>query len=274
MIELPNFNTTKDRINYLISNKSSLIAQKKSVIKHADSVSFSTPVMTKGDNTLKANQPIDENMDSIKVKVVMNTTNLIDSHQDLHIKNLWNKSINENKYNMHLQEHQMKYDHIIADGDEVKVYAKDMSWSELGLSKAGFTQALIFESDVKRENNAEMFKRYAKGKVRNHSVGMQYIKIMLAVNDPEYKEEFDNWNKYLPLAINPEKGEQEGYFWVVQEAKLIEGSAVPMGSNWMTPTLDNNIKSEPPASTQEEQQSNLDTEILEAIKYVKSKINS
>lgn len=273
MIELPNFDTTKKRIDYLIKNKSRLITQKKSVIKHADAVGFSTPIYTKDDSTLKANEPITQNLDEIKVKVVMNTTNLIDSHQDLHVKNLWNKSINENKYNMHLQEHQMKYDHIIADGEEVKVSAKEMSWSELGLQKAGFTQALIFESQIKRENNELMFKRYAKGKVRNHSVGMQYVKLALAVNDPDYKEEFENWNKYLPLAVNPEKAEEVGYFWAVQEAKLIEGSAVPMGSNWMTPTLDNNIKSEPPASTQDEQQSE-DTEILEAIKYVKSKINS
>ena len=32
----------------------------------------------------------------------------------------------------------------------------------------------------------------------------------------------------------------DGYFWAVTEAKYLEGSAVPFGSNVMTPTLNNN----------------------------------
>ncbi|HPZ10702.1 MAG TPA: hypothetical protein PL110_21610, partial [Candidatus Eremiobacteraeota bacterium] len=33
--------------------------------------------------------------------------------------------------------------------------------------------------------------------------------------------------------------DERGYFWVVKEAKIIEGSAVVMGSNSATPTLEN-----------------------------------
>ena len=35
---------------------------------------------------------------------------------------------------------------------------------------------------------------------------------------------------------------EKGYFWAVLEAKLIEGSAVVIGSNPVTPTLENNMK--------------------------------
>ena len=98
-----------------------------------------------------------------------------------------------------------------------------------------------------------MFEQYANGWVKNHSVGMQYVKIGLAVNDPECVAEFDLWNKYYTTIANKEYADECGYFWVVKEAKLIEGSAVPIGSNWATPTLQNNMKSfEPSDDTQKE----------------------
>ena len=39
-------------------------------------------------------------------------------------------------------------------------------------------------------------------------------------------------------AANPEVAEEYGYFWVVGEAKDREGSAVVLGSNFVTPTLE------------------------------------
>ncbi|KKK49589.1 hypothetical protein LCGC14_3133520, partial [marine sediment metagenome] len=42
-------------------------------------------------------------------------------------------------------------------------------WSELGFDFEGQTQALVFESTIKKERNEFMFKQYAKGFVKNHS---------------------------------------------------------------------------------------------------------
>ncbi len=58
----------------------------------------------------------------------------------------------------------------------------------------------------------------------------------------KYKEEFAIWNKYFDQIVNKQDLEDSGYFWAVKEAKVIEGSAVPIGSNIVTPTLDNNVK--------------------------------
>ena len=54
--------------------------------------------------------------------------------------------------------------------------------------------------------------------------------------------------------------DERGYFWYVLEAKCVEGSAVPIGSNTATPTLsisdkgtpskDTSNKNEPDNSTQ------------------------
>ena len=49
---------------------------------------------------------------------------------------------------------------------------------------------------------------------------------------------------------NPEQAEEKGYFWLVREAKLIEISAVLLGSNELTPTL-NEIKVEAVENTSE-----------------------
>ena len=84
-----------------------------------------------------------------------------------------------------------------------------------------------------------MLNQYANGWVRNHSVGMYYVKMDFAINDQDYPNEFEAWNKYYLQIANKETADQMGYFWYVLEAKCVEGSAVPLGSNTCTPTVDN-----------------------------------
>lgn len=84
-----------------------------------------------------------------------------------------------------------------------------------------------------------MAKKYKQNKVKNHSVGMRYVKLDLAMNSESKwdEEEKKIWDKYYPIVANKEVADERGYFWVVTEAKIIEGSAVPIGSNQATPTL-------------------------------------
>jgi hypothetical protein len=72
------------------------------------------------------------------------------------------------------------------------------------------------------------------------------------VSDKRYQEDKANWDKYYPMVANKEKADEEGYFFAVTEAKIIEGSAVLKGSNYVTPTLDITIPKEiePEHSTQ------------------------
>ena len=145
---------------------------------------------------------------------------------------------------MHIQEHQSSsFDKIIASGDDLKASVKTISWKELGYDAIGTTQALIFESTVKESRNKYMFDQYKQGFVNNHSVGMRYVKMELAINDEDYEKEKTFFDKYISQVINRKEAEKNGYFWVVTEAKVIEGSAVPLGSNPITPTI--STKSEP-----------------------------
>lgn len=253
-METPNFKTKKELFNWLVQEKETLIATKKAAIKYADGVSFNFTIETDKGKVIKANDPVTEDLTELKVRAVINTTNLMDSHKDVHLPGIWTKSLKENNAIMHIQEHKMAFDKIIANGNDLKPSANTYKWSELGYNYEGKTQALVFDSTVKMSRNKYMFDQYKNGYVTNHSVGMVYVKLELAVNDKDYKEEFEAWEKYIDQVANKETAEDNGYFWAVKEAKVIEGSAVPIGSNFATPTLDNNIKEiEPLKGTQQDE---------------------
>ena len=157
----------------------------------------------------------------------------------------------------------LKFDHIIAEGDDLKAYTKKYKWSDLGFDFEGETEALIFDSLVKRSNNQLMFERYKNKKVKNHSVGMQYVKLMLAINSDDYPSEKEIWDKYYPAIANKTAADDAGFFWAVKEAKALEGSAVPIGSNFATPTL------EPPAGTPKTIEPPAGTQKIDLIKLSK-----
>lgn len=241
------FHDKEEMFKFLRENKESLIAQKKMITKAADPVVFVYSAKDDKGNALKANSPIPEDVNKLRLKLVINTTNLMDSHSDVHGKGIWKKSVKENK-NIHLlQEHRMKFDHIITDN--VKASVPVMSWKELGQKYEGDTEALVFDVEIDKRNEY-MFNQYAKGYVKNHSVGMRYVKLELAINS-ESKwdvEEKEVWDKHIDEIANKELAEEKGYFWYVSEAKIIEGSAVPIGSNTVTPTLEIESKNIEPST--------------------------
>jgi hypothetical protein len=234
---IPNFDNKNDLFKFLKENKSALIAEKKYNVKHSDSVIFSDTLVNK-DFTTKEEQNGTMDPNKLKVSVVINTTNLMDSHSDVHIPGIWNKSVSEAKNIYLLQEHQMKFDKIITDA--VKPSLKLFNWAELGFNNLqGQTQALVFDAVIDAERNKFMFEQYLKGYVKEHSVGMVYVNLFLCVNseDKYYREERENWDKYINQVANADMATENGYFWAVTEAKIIEGSAVVKGSNYATPVL-------------------------------------
>jgi hypothetical protein len=169
------------------------------------------------------------------VRSIINTTKIMDSHSDVHIDQLWNKSLSETKDNYLCKQHDFSFDGIISDN--VKAFAKQIPWAELGYPQyPGNTQALVYDSVISKEDCPDMFNKYVAGKVKQHSVGMRYVKMQLAVNDDRYPDEKAAWDKYYPVIANKEAADEAGHFWAITEAKNIEGSAVVRGSNFITPT--------------------------------------
>lgn len=258
MITIPNFATQKETFNFLMENEKSLVSQKKAITKNADGFAFVQTEDVKADfgtvDKAIQNNPVAVEGDVLKVKAVINTTNWLDSHGDVHMVGLWDKSLSENKNIMHIQEHKCgEFNKIISDGVDLKAYVQNYTWRQLGLAINGKSQALIFDSTILKKRNEYMFKQYASGYVKNHSVGMRYVKIYLCINDKDSGQYFENWNKYISEVANYETANNQGWFWAVTEAKVVEGSAVPMGSNVITPTMENNMKADPSLSESEEE---------------------
>ena len=266
VLEFPNkeFDSKEELFKALRENKKELISIKKSVTKNADAISYGYVENISKNATNKAIASADL-PNTLDVKVVINTTNFLDSHGDVHINGIWNKSVKDNASFLHLQEHERDFDKVISDSAKGSVELLD--WKKLGLSYSGKTEALIFESTIDKLRNGFMLKQYANGWVKNHSVGMRYVSFDLAINsNAEYdKEEKALWDKYYPVIANKELADERGYFWAVTEAKIIEGSAVVMGSNSATPTLEN--KQEPLDDTleQTEAEKSLQTEQLKKL---------
>jgi hypothetical protein len=244
-VTIPDFKTKAELFKYLIDNKKKLIDLKKSVPIYADCVSFKTTTIHEGKQGVqtKDNAPVTDDVDMLRVKVVANTANWIDSHVDMLLPDSALKSINERKGIIpHLHDH---IHQIEAKVGEVKdILLSNLSFSELGINGFGSTQAIVFITDVIKSYNEKVFNQYKLGKINQHSIGLQYVKLDLAINDESSEKEFDFWNKYYPQVINKDAADERGFFWVVQEIKLIENSAVLFGSNIITPTLDNNLKNE------------------------------
>lgn len=224
-----------ERIKQAIAKKSELIEMKKAAVKTADSV-IHTPSTQKTEAN-KADAPKGNQM---MKTIVLNTYNWMDSHDDVHLEGIFTKTISErgpkgSNNIFHLADHEYKISAKV--GQPKDIYEKQMAWTDLGVNKEGYTTALIMESEIKREWNERMYNAYKDGEINQHSVGMQYVKIDLAADDPENKEAQDLYKEVLPKLGNREKAEEQGYFFVVREARLKEGSAVLLGSNTITPTI-------------------------------------
>jgi hypothetical protein len=266
-MNIPQFNTRKELFDFLVLNKDLIIVDKKTQLKKSDSFIYQPDIINIKETANKESIDNTMNINDVMVKVVINTTNIIDSHMDCHMPGLWNKSLKENKNIYHLQEHEMEFEYIIASGKDLQAYTKTTTFAELGIALPGTTEALIFESLIKKDRNPFMCEQYRKGYVTNHSVGMRYISVVCCINDDNYGAEYEAWQKYYPEVANKSVADESGYFFAVKDAKVIEGSAVVIGSNYATPTIEvTESKSLPPDGTSETIQKP-EIPLLESIDY-------
>jgi hypothetical protein len=250
-IEIPDFGADIDQLhNWFKANKDLLIRQKKMSTKWANACGISIPkdVYIKPDAS-KELGIVSVDTKNLIVKAAQNSTNIIDSHMDLHLPKGWNRSVKHQVNNgLHLKEHKMSFDNVLADGaGQVKLYVTTMSWKSLGYEYEGKCDVLMHESTLlaypqplpHQLTKAEMFYRYRDGEVKYHSVGMGYGETFFCLNSDEkyWKEEKDNYQKYIEMAVNPEVANERGYFYAVGEMKYMEGSAVVRASNTVTPTI-------------------------------------
>ena len=91
---------------------------------------------------------------------------------------------------------------------------------------------------VRADYNDKVYAFYKAQKINQHSIGLRYVDIQLALNSQveDDQEEYAVWQKYYPSIINKEVVDKKGYFWAVTEADILENSCVLFGANSLTPT--------------------------------------
>lgn len=237
----------KELTKFLISNKEALIDQKKSFIKKTDdglsAFNFLVPdqedngkiakVKSLSDVATKAATKAPSS--TLEVEVVCNACWWCDSDMDVLLPDSSKKTIAARKGLIpHLHDHIHMLDAQL--GDVQDVWLEDVPLKELGLDMSGKTQCILMKTLLIRDYNQKIFDQYAAGKVNQHSIGLRYVQIELAINDEESEKEFDFWNKFYPSIINKDFVDEAGYFFPVREIMLLENSGVLFGSNQLTPT--------------------------------------
>jgi hypothetical protein len=250
------FTDKMDQTNFIKKKLSELI-----VIKRAEYKTKSEPVIKAGLVAGSFTPDIEViTSDIVEVKAIINTTNVIDSHMDLHLQDIWNKTVKDNPFNPVLKQHENKFESVIAN--KAKNFNQKMNFKDIGVNIDFDMVANCNVFQVDKNKQPLMYDKYVSGEVEQHSVGMMYVDLDIAYYDESSQKEMDFFNDMLKQCINPEVAEESGYVWIIREAKKREGSAVVFASNSLTPTL--YVKNyepqqstrdtiEPPTSTQTQQ---------------------
>ena len=196
------------------------------------------------------------------VEFVANTYFFIDSDHDMLVSGCASKSINDRgpRSNAvakikHQSDHVLNTKNVVGRFDLIDERNID------GM------EVLYCESHIPTtaKGNDDLI-NYQEGLYDNHSIGFRYVNLVKAVFNSTNEIERKAWNEFYPLAINPQKADEVGFFWVVKEIELFEISVVSYGANELTPTIGSKSK-----RTNEKIKSNLIERLDELNVQLKSK---
>lgn len=276
------FKSQGELFKYLVEEKEEIFAQKKSIIKRAEGGLSSTFNMTLPEVFTNKQKPLysnDKELGILKRTILANTYWWLDSHSDVHLGRgeegdsaIFTESI-KNRVNkvFPIDQHNWSLDGKM--GKTLNLYEAPISWRALGVGKTGMTEGLFADAQIEKAKNARRYEDYLNDEVDQHSVGMRYLDIQLAVNDEdEYPKEYTVFKKYINKLGNRQAAEKQGYFFAVGKAHLGEYSAVIAGSNELTPTMGVNQGS---GDTGKNESAGVtrDKRLLEALNKLSNKIN-
>lgn len=241
------FATKEDLFAEMRKSYPDLIAFKKADIQKScdKGVSVTCRVLKDTDN-VKALK-----IDSAYYYIAVNSTWVLDSHEDLHVDGIWNKSIKEQQGQNYLVcDHKLTIDNTVVRKEYVEMLVVDMPFALLGKGYSGDTQVLIYKVAKDKVIHAKAKEWLESGDSIEASVRMQYVTILFAMdsNDPEDVTLKKNYDNYIGKIANKEDFEYIPYFFIIQEAKNVrESSLVIAGSNPATGNIKDN---EPSKDTQ------------------------
>jgi hypothetical protein len=244
IIEAPDldFKSKEEVHDFLAKNENKIISAKKSIIH--DSINKFQP-----NNIFQANKHLANKIEAVKSLFeveenkyypIINTTNVIDSHKDVHVNGIWNRSAKDkNRKTYYVFDHKLEALKIIVKAKDVEIKIFKTTFKDLGYDLEGNTEALtfIFDKDKIIHDKASIF---LEDEEMQNSIRMRYLDVVLCMNSDKesHKEYKKNYEKYYPIVANKSDIGEEEYFYAVLQAEIVnEGSLVPKGSNQFTPIM-------------------------------------
>ncbi len=241
------FNTKEDLFKHLRDNKEIIIDAKKSVIQK--SVDKNASVVSKCLDLLK----FTEQLKGIKIDdnyyyIAVNSTKILDCHDDLHIDGIWKKSVQEAQGKNYLVcDHELEVLQTIARKEHIEIFTAKVPFSLIGQPYDGNTEILVYKV-AKDQIKLEAVKEWLdSGDSIEASVRMRYVTILLAMdsNNPEDATEKENYDAYYPMIANKDDFEYIPFFYIIKEAQNVrESSLVVAGSNHATGLVNNTRQAE------------------------------
>jgi hypothetical protein len=238
-----NFDTKEELFKELKSNLDFITDAKKTQIQKSCekgiSVTCKSLDLLKFEDQLKGIK-IDDNFYYIAV----NSTKILDSHEDLHLDNIWNKSIKEQQGKNYLViDHELEVDKVVVRKEHIEMFVAKVPFALLGKPYDGDTQALIYKVPKEQVKHQAVKEWLESGDDIEGSVRMQYVTFVLCMdsNDPDDATYKANYDLYYPMIANKEEFDYISYFFAIKEAKNVrESSLVLFGSNSTTGQITNN----------------------------------
>lgn len=171
--------------------------------------------------------------------IAVNTTGILDSHNDLHVKGIWDKSSKKQSGKNYLVDtHNLTVKDIIAYPEDVEIFVADIPFKSIGKSYEGNTEALIYKVLKTAIVGENIRKALESGKTMQASVKMLYVDMELAMNsdDPDDAAEKSLYDKTVNSIANLKDFDTPPLYYLIhKEAENIhESSLVPFGSNGAT----------------------------------------
>ena len=257
------FDNKEQLFKALRDNKADIIAVKRASIQK--SCDKNTGVSCKKIDLSKFNDTTKGLFDSTdNYYLAVNTTNVLDSHDDLHKVGIWDRTVRDQQGKNYLvTDHKMEMANVVVKKENIKMFTATIPFSSIGKSYSGDTQALIYQFK-KTDIVNELAKDWVdSGDDIEASVRMQYVKIELAMNSTakEDKAELKNYNDNIESIANKDDFDSIDYFWVVTEAKNIgESSLVLRGSNSSTGIVGNKDNQSPNGTGKNESSNDTQTD--------------
>jgi len=241
------FSTKEELFKELRDNSEIMIESKKSLIqKSCDkgiSVTCKSLDLLKFTDQLKGIK-IDDNFYYIAV----NSTRILDSHDDLHLDGIWKKSIKDQQGKNYLVlDHELTIKSVVVRKEHVEIFTAKIPFSLIGKPYDGDTEVLIYKVAKDKVKDETVKEWLDSGDAIEGSVRMQYVTIFLAMNsdNPEDAVFKKNYDDYYPVIANKEDFDYIYYFFAIKEAKNVkESSLVVFGSNSSTGQIMNNKQAE------------------------------